>query len=207
MRFDQVKNEVLMALYQRIRESDAQIYFQPTEIRPDFKSEVGAAFIDRACYSLSEEGMCERNDYDGDSHYGLTDEGITAAEELLGYIPQSLPDDAAIPASDRVVGLNHNSAAYLEVASGLEEVVTSVKSWKTNELSAEEKASLESEVEAARSLWNAYFLTVTQIRVGIIMAVERVQTLMGKVFELTKGPLLVEAIKAIVTEAIKSKLS
>lgn len=205
MIFSDVKDEVLKVSYNLLRESDGQEYFRPAELQTILRGRANVAFVSRACQSLSEDELMLHSYSNEEDYYGLTDGGIEAAEEMLGFAVQELPNDPTIPASDRIVQLNHNSSAYEEIGAALDEVVERVRAWETNEISSDEKKSLEIEVEAARTLWDAYSLSVLKLRVGIIMTIERVETLTNSVFHLVTGPLLVDAIKAIINSALGSR--
>ena len=101
-----------------------------------------------------------------------------------------------IPASDRIVRLDHNRPEYSEIKEALDEAIESAKSTRPNEVSGDEHASLVAGLEGARSLWGAFELTHLQVKVGIYLAIESAENALKTSFQLVKGPLLMEALKA-----------
>lgn len=107
-----------------------------------------------------------------------------------------------IPASDRLVPLNHNSPEYSEIQDALAAAVDEVTNLQTNELSADEKASAVASLKSAAELWNAYQLKAIQVRVGVRMAIENVQAATGLTFQTIAGSLLLDAIKTFLKHCV-----
>ena len=131
------------------------------------------------------------------------DEVIEALRELdptdLARLRSEKIDEAAIaPASDRVVKLDHNSAAYKEIAAAFDEAIDLADRHKPNEVSGDEHASLVAGLRAARELWRSFELSMMQIEIGILMALEKAQEQLKISFQMARGSLLVEGIKAFV---------
>lgn len=103
-----------------------------------------------------------------------------------------------IPASDRMVPLNHNAPEYEEIRAGINDAIQQVAELKTNRLSPDEQASAVATLKSAASLWEAFELKAVHVKVGIIMALEDVQAAIGETFRLVAGGLLVDAIKALI---------
>ena len=203
MRFEQVKHEIVLAVYDLIRNSDGQIYFRPSEIQQKMNLPVGIAFVHRACESLSESEFLEEINYDGEPHFGLTDEGINTAEERYSF--EDLTDEQ-IPASDRLVSLKHNSPDYMEIAEGLEEAIVSAEAARPNEVGGDEHATLIAGLKGARELWRSFELTKMQYAVGVILALEKAEKELRISFQMARGALLVEAVKAFFKAAMKSDI-
>jgi hypothetical protein len=105
-------------------------------------------------------------------------------------------DAVAVPAADRVVTLNHNADGYEDIKVGLEDAIKEVSSLQTNGLSADEKSRAVATLKSASALFAAGELTVLQVKVGIMMAVEDIEALTGLKFKTVAGQLLLELIKA-----------
>ncbi len=128
-------------------------------------------------------------------------------EEISALDPTVAPVDGAstgdvvqaelIPASDRLVPLNHNAPEYQEVRQGIEDAIEKVSNLKTNRLSVDEKATAIAALRSASNLWEAFELKSIHIKVGIIMALEDVEKLIGEAFKMVSGALLVDFIKSL----------
>ena len=103
-----------------------------------------------------------------------------------------------VPASDRVVRFDHNSAAHKEISSGLENLFLEIRGNNQVGETAEERDRILRSLDAARMLWSATELRVVQIKVGIILAVEDAHSALAKIGAGVGVALLVDAIKALV---------
>jgi hypothetical protein len=103
-----------------------------------------------------------------------------------------------IPASDRIVTLDHNAPAYAQVRDGLEDLLTKVR--ENNEVgeSAAHRQRLLHSLEAAQKLWDAAELKLIQIQVGVVLAIEDAGTALKTVGKLVAIGLMIDAIKALV---------
>ena len=106
-----------------------------------------------------------------------------------------------VPAANRIVTLDHKKPEYAQIAAALDDAIEKAKTTRPNDLSGDEHASVVASLQSARSLWNAFELTSLQVRVGIFMTIERAENALKTSFELVKGPLLMEALKAFFRSA------
>jgi hypothetical protein len=106
-----------------------------------------------------------------------------------------------LPASDRLVPLDHNSAPYLQVKEGLAELYEELRT--TNDLACppEERERLLASLIAAQKLWDAAQLKIIQIRVGIIITIDDAVSLLSKVGKAVGKAALIDAVKWIVKHA------
>lgn len=120
---------------------------------------------------------------------------------IRAKLHQEVEADPVAPASDRSVPLDHNRPEHAEIAEALEMAIGHAQENRPNDVSGDEHASLIAGLRAARLLWDAYQLTEVQIKVGIFMAVESAETALKTSFQLVKGPMLMEALKAFFRSA------
>ena len=107
-------------------------------------------------------------------------------------------DAIVIPASDRLVQLDHNSAPYREVSQGLADLFEELRSSNDLPCSTAERDRLLLSVSAARKLWEATELKVIQIKVGIIITIEDTIDLLSKAGKAVGKALLIDLVKSIV---------
>ena len=106
-----------------------------------------------------------------------------------------------LPASDRMVPLDHNSAPYREVREGLVELYEELRTANDLDCSAEERERVLASLSAAQDLWNAAQLKIIQIKVGIIITIEDALSLLTKVGKAVGKAALIDAVKWIVKHA------
>ncbi|MBL9065690.1 MAG: hypothetical protein JNN10_05305 [Sphingopyxis sp.] len=195
--FTEAKILVLRAIHQALINSDAQEYFSPNEIKVLTNLPIGSAYLSRVCGVLEDDEMLTSVSVsDGEWKYSLTSDGFAYIDETAGH------DDGLVPAAGRLVELSHNSPEYEEISSALDNAIGEIENLKTNEISNDSLSSLKLSLEAARTLWSSYELEIVQIKVGIILAIEKVQRVLNVSFRLARGPLLVDAIKSFIKSAI-----
>ena len=202
MNFGDVKDELLKVLYTLLRESDLQEYYRPVELWSAMGEKTSVAFVSRACQSLTSDALFSHSFYEEEDHYGLTDEGIDLAEEILGFAKSELQKEAEIPASDRLVGLDHNSSDYLAIKSELDDLYEKIRSDNEVGESAEERSRLLQSLSAAKNLWAAAELQTIQIKVGIILAVENAGRALQKAGKAVGWAILIDSIKSYVKNKI-----
>jgi hypothetical protein len=120
---------------------------------------------------------------------------------FVQFEPSEISSEAKsqeIPASDRLVSLNHNYSGYEEIRLGLTDVQASMR--EQNDLSVEpaERDRILNGLAAAEVLWNATQLKVLQIKVGILMAAEDAAKALVGTVKAVAAALLVDTIKAFV---------
>ena len=135
----------------------------------------------------------------------LTATGLKAAERLIdnGHEIQKRPTEptaegvaVGVPASDRLVPLNHNELAYGDIAVGLAELSESVRG--SNGLAEIERDRLSRSILAAAELWGAVQLKAIQVKVGVLMAVEDVAAALIGTEKAVAAALLVDTIKSFI---------
>ena len=102
-----------------------------------------------------------------------------------------------IPASDRIVSLDHNSAAYIDVSEKFLEAIDAIKSINISEEQLEERDNVVAQLSAGQILIKSTELTVMQIKVGVLMAAESAKLFASDTIQKLPVSLLVEAIKAL----------
>jgi hypothetical protein len=107
-----------------------------------------------------------------------------------------------IPAADRIVPLDHNSSEYEQISTQITDLAETLR--RNNEVgdSAEHRDQLLKSMSAAAELWSALQLTVDQIKIGIILAIENAKAALTKVGKSVGISLIVDAIKAYVKSKI-----
>ncbi|MDZ4307312.1 hypothetical protein [Allopontixanthobacter sp.] len=185
------------------------------EIHKQLDDNFSRGYTRRLLAILAEDGLIKIDQYDetSDTNYTLTNEGIERAEILppinvllanISETPEYSRSEApeyspllAIPGSDRMVSLDHNSQSYKDVADAIDEAIDIATATKPNDISGDEHHSLITGLKAARVMWNAYDLTYLQLKVGVIMALELAEEQLRVSFKMARGTLLVEAIKTL----------
>lgn len=99
-----------------------------------------------------------------------------------------------VPASDRLVSLDHNAPNYLQVAAGLDELREAVRS--VNDLP--ERDRILASLSGAQALWQALELKVIQIKIGIVMAIEDAGKALAATAKAVATALFIDAIKSLV---------
>jgi hypothetical protein len=103
-----------------------------------------------------------------------------------------------VPASDRLVPLDHNSAPYRQVKDGLAALHEELRAANELPCAPEERERLLASLGAAQRLWEAAQLKVVQIQVGIIITIQDAVELLSKVGKAVGKSLLIDVIKSIV---------
>ena len=202
--FELAKDIVLIATYETLVFHAEYETFAAEEIHMRIEGHFGAGFVRRLLSSLAKDGLVTLDQYDESSpvHYTLSDdgfkymEGLPSLSEFLEVVSNANDPDPTVPASDRIVTLNHNKPNYAEIAEALDNAIEVAKDTKTNGISSDKHSSLLAGLVSARNLWRAFELTEMQFKVGIFMAVEMAEAALKISFKLVQGPLLMEALKA-----------
>jgi len=131
---------------------------------------------------------------------------ITALDEIKfdevgeGQLHWSSQSQVEIPASDRIVALDHNQPQYLKIKVELEDVKETLRGLNDTSLTEEEKTRLLAGINSAQILWDSLQLKVVQIRVGIIMAVEEISNVIAKTSKGVSVALIVDGIKSYIKD-------
>jgi hypothetical protein len=115
-----------------------------------------------------------------------------------GDMVLSYGEEPLLPASDRLVPLDHNSAPYLQVRDGLAELHEEIRSANDLDCAPEERERVLKSLDAAQRLWDAAQLKVIQIKVGIIITIQDAIELLSKAGKAVGKALLIDAVKNIV---------
>jgi DNA-binding PadR family transcriptional regulator len=201
--FEPTKRIVLRATYEALVYHSDWETFGADLIQKRVETHFAAGFVRRALSSLSNDGLVDIEQYDETSspQYTVTDKGLELAETMPSVAQLLKVGAPEVPGADRMVTIDHNQPTYQEIADGLDAAIELSKRTKPNEVSGDAHASLVVALEAARKLWNAFEMTRMQFEIGIIMAVEQAETALKVSFNLVKGPLLMEALKAFFNKA------
>jgi hypothetical protein len=103
-----------------------------------------------------------------------------------------------LPASDRMVPLNHNQPEYEEIRSQLSGLYDEFRSANDLPIDSDERERIVAGLAAAKILWQSTQLKIIQIKVGLILAVEDASWALEKIGKAAASALLVDAIKAFV---------
>ncbi|RDC59873.1 hypothetical protein HME9302_01069 [Alteripontixanthobacter maritimus] len=197
LRFTTIKDDVLLSLYKALLSSDKQEYFTASQIFPNVTLSIGTAMVNRACNALSEQDFVIGSNQGEDEYFTLSQKGFDRVEELLDASSEVPVAFAAIPAAGRTVGLNHNSAEIEAISEEIDRAIEIARATKSNSFNSDQQSRAVASLESAAALWKAAELTVFQIKVGIIFAIEDAQKILQSTFRTVKGPLLVDFIKTV----------
>lgn len=103
-----------------------------------------------------------------------------------------------VPASDRVVPINHNMPEYAQVRDGLANLRTQIHGNNEVGETAEQRDRLLRSLDAASALWDARELKLVQIKVGIILAIEDAGNAFKEIGKMVAIGILIDAVKAVV---------
>ena len=209
---DELRSKVLLVFFEDAQEKgEARFLLDVVRMLP---IEVGTRRVELAVEELKRQGLLENkwSEDEREQGYAISAKGYLWVEERLkqGEVASArfelegqkhLGDlTALIPASDRMVPLNHNSAPYAEIETGLRDLEDLVRSANDLDVSSEERSRLVKSVRAARSLWEAFELRALQIYVGILMVVNDAKAALSKVGK-SVG---VELLAAVIVNFLKS---
>jgi hypothetical protein len=203
--------ELLVASY-LIAERDGDDMIQVGDVIDTYGLEHRKGWIFKALEDLISQGLSGDARTIGDEidqRVWLTGAGYRRAEELLPYVPLNerspepkeaalSPTAPAVPASGRLVSLNHNEPDYVEIANGLAALQESVRGANDFDISADERDQVLLELSSAQSLWKAVSLKIIQVKVGVLMAVEDAAHLLKNTAKAVAAALLVDAIKSFI---------
>lgn len=114
----------------------------------------------------------------------------------------AVENNSFVPASDRLVSLDHNLPEYKEISRGIADLREKVRGINSQDIDIEEKSRILAGLAGASALWEAAQLKVLQVKVGILMAVEDAENALSALFKDVGVALLIEAIKSFVKNHI-----
>ena len=132
---------------------------------------------------------------DGGMQLTVTGPGWEAAEQLEGAAEAAVDPQDEVPASDRVVRLDHNSAEYVETVGKLEGAITTIQG--SNAYAAEDPddhGQRLAELESGKRLLLAARVRVESIRVVLVPAL---RWLAEKFADNAAGMIITAALTAI----------
>jgi hypothetical protein len=193
--FQSFEDQFLLALYRERQRNEAVVSLG--RVAQDAGLTYESGWLVRALESATSKGFVSGTPnlrHEEMSFGRITSIGMQFVEDNL--LREDRPDIAVVPASDRLVSLDHNRPEYQQVKSGLAELKTEVAG--LNDIQADERDRLITSLSAAQSLWEAAQLKVIQIKVGIILAVEDAKAALVKVGKAVVAALIVDALKALI---------
>jgi hypothetical protein len=181
----------------RVAEIVGDFSLNPDEVAERSKLEYQAHWVQEAVKSLEAKGYLNVEAHGGFFEVRLTGRGWDTYQDLADVYDFHDDDTAteAVPASDRVVRLDHNSAAYLDADQKLSEVVQAIGS--NNEYAATDPEDFEqriAELESGQRLLKAVRVRVNAITETLI---KPLKWLLVKFGESLIGALITIAITAL----------
>lgn len=128
---------------------------------------------------------------------------VILGEGIIGEtlsIESSPLADANIPAADRIVTLDHNQPDYETITEGIDELREAVRG--ANGISHERRSQALSGLDAAKSLWSAAQLSLVQVEIGIILAIDDAISLLGDSLKKLSNIALSELIRAYIKASL-----
>ena len=135
----------------------------------------------------------------GEQTIALTAAGIKEAEAIIAGNESDISEfdtaDNSVPAADRLVTLDHNSAEYQEISRKLKNLKDALRLTNDAGQSGGERDRLVDSLDAAIQLWASSQLKIIQIKVGVLMVVEDVGSALQKAGKAVGWSLIIELIK------------
>jgi hypothetical protein len=182
--FKGVKADALIALYRSLNDPSGLAHYTISEIANLMGWNDGNQYLRKALASLEVEGLVSHRA----GSYEITEEGILVSEQTL---------IGGVPASDRIVSLNHNMPEYEEVSKGLVDIEEAVRTTNDLPATAEEREQIVKALGAAQILWQSAQLNYMQVKIGILMAAEDAARVLKNTAKAVAANLLVDLIKSL----------
>ena len=122
VRFDELKNSILVVLYDYMLTSDHETFwFSVTSIQDGLPPAVSGALTQRAIDSLVSDGDLEVGSSDGLMRdvFALTESGIGAAESIIEERGVSIEDYEAAPSADVILSRLEQPTVHAELNANL----------------------------------------------------------------------------------------
>ena len=103
-----------------------------------------------------------------------------------------------VPASDRVVGFDHNNPNYAEISDGIAELREAVRVTNDSETNPEDRERILAALDAAQLLWRSAQIRVIHLKVGILLSLEDATKFLASTAKAVSAALLVDTFKAFV---------
>lgn len=149
----------------------------------------------------------------GTSASDITEVGYRAVERALSdkdsffanyhqhgdaWLQREDEDEVGVPASDRIVRLNHNQPDYQSISGELAELTEAARGVNDTDIPAEQRDRIHKGLASASELWAASELKVMQVKIGVVMAIDEARPLFKETGRLLAIDALIAAIKALV---------
>lgn len=197
MRYDEFEESLFLALG-RVGKQAGDFSLDPDEIAERSELKYRASWLPEAVRALERKGYLSVKEHGGFFEVHLTGPGWdmyhdTVDEDEPSYEIASTKE--AAPASDRIVRLDHNSAAYLDADAKLSEAVQAVRS--NNEYAATDPEDYEQRIAELES--GQRLIRAVRVRVEAVLTVlmKPLKWLLEKLGEGLIGSLIGKAITAI----------
>lgn len=150
--FKSAKELVVRRVYEQIYTSDENEYFYPSEIRALCGDKFSTIFVRKIIADLVLEKYLHSYYYEEDNEHGytITSKGISFAERVLSREAAEEGGMVVIPASDRIVPINHNNPDDQAVIDGVEGAVEAVR--QSNTVPEAEKGWIKIQLESGLAL-------------------------------------------------------
>ena len=165
MDFKAAKELVARRVYEQIYTSEEAEHFFATEIWTLCGDQFSTIFVRKIVADLIAERVFEAVffEQEGEDGFTITSKGIAFAERVINRDESDKAGLAMIPASDRVVTINHNGAEEREVIRGVEDAVEAVR--QSNTILPADRGWIGSQLESGLGLLKtAKDLTLSAIR-------------------------------------------
>jgi hypothetical protein len=114
------------------------------------------------------------------------------------WLARADADLAGVPASDRIVTLNHNDPDYISIRRELSEITEAARSINDTDISAEQRDRINKGLASASELWGAAELKLMQVKIGVVMTIEDAKPIFKETVRLLAIDTLIAAIKAFI---------
>jgi len=160
IRFDDLKSQILIVLYDYMLTSDAEAFwYSIQDIRDAFSADVSGAFVKRAIDALVEDESIEEGVGDPEGQpkdtpiFALTQFGIGEAESVLIKKGWDLADYHPAPSVDRIVSRSDDPILHARIHDTIRDLAKDVReSNEAGELLGEAKDMVTDELVAAEGI-------------------------------------------------------
>lgn len=111
-------------------------------------------------------------------------------------------EKASVPASDRIVTIDHNQSDVIKITEGIEEIGEVFRGINSAKIDEGVKNRLSNSLEAASQLWSSCELKLTQINVGILMTLEEIEPYLKDTAKAATIAGIIELIKIFLTTSL-----
>lgn len=120
------------------------------------------------------------------------------SENIKLILRSSENKHSLVPAANRIVNLNHNNPEYNEIKNDLEKLHEAVRGLNDSKFDEQTKENAKNEIEAAQRLWQSTELQFIQIKIGIILAIEKAGKLLKDTAHKAMSALVIDKVNAYI---------